>query len=270
MRNDSMAMAGAGLLICTLTLSAALAGGRVPAISPEEETVLPVVLIELPAASLAEPSSGSPGTAAPTPAASETARTQETAGEPEIAGTAETAGEPEAAFLVALRFGKNAPDRVFLGDSLGAPLEPAEPDGEGDATLGPVPPGIYTLVAGTRELGRFRLLDNAALADAGGQAWTDGEVLHLENYRPGAAAAEVRLPAPGLYSFCLTGSGGTCRADVFVPARERPDGAGCWSRTLWFRGLPAGAYRLLWEERDLAGVVVRPGAVTWVTAAADG
>ena len=254
MRNYSAAMAGIGLLILVLTVSAALAGANVPAVTPGETTeeAVPVALIELPSD---RPFSGQTGHA-PVPSSSVRDPSAETL-------RTESAGP----FLVAMRAGENVPDRIFLGDDLGSPLEQVEFNADGEAALGPVPPGIYTVVAGTEELGRFRLPESAVPDEVSGQLWTEGEVLHLESYVPGTVEAEIAFSAPGLYTVRLTGAGGEYRADVFVSERERPAALGCWRRTFRFPGLPAGVYALFLEETRLTGLIVRPGAVCTVSAA---
>ena len=263
MRDYSLAMAGMGLLICVLTVSAALAGAKVPAAVPggtaAEDAAVPVALIELPPDSpVGQACSAESGLSASVESRPET--------QSSVIPEAQFSTEPAGPFLVALRIGRNVPDRVFLGDRWGSPLEPVEPDTEGEAALGPVPPGTYTLVVGTQELGSFLLLDNAALDGASGQLWTDGEVLHLENYEPGTAEVDLVLSAPGLYSLCLQGGGGEYRADLFVSKRERPNSAESWHRTVCFPGLPAGSYRLFLDETLLTDLIVRAGSVSEVSA----
>ena len=240
MRNDAMAMAGMGLLIGVLTLSAAMAGARVPAVSPPGETegsadAVPVALIELPTAA-----AGS---------------------ERRESGPAEET-EPAGPFWVALRVGENVPAQLYFTDPAGTPLQRIEPDADGDAALGPVAPGRYAVADGGGILGAFRLLDNAALDGAEGQLWTDGELLHLEAFVPGAVELELELGAPGFYSFHLQGGRGEYPKDLFISEREKPGAGGRWQRSLHFYGLPADSYRLLCGERLLGSLVVEAGSCT--------
>lgn len=156
-------------------------------------------------------------------------------------------------FYVALRVEAAAPQNIFLCDRYGSPLAQAEPDGDGDAALGPLAPGDYSICAEGKTLGRFSLLGNAALAGAEGLLWTDGELLHLTDKPTGEAVIRLVLPKPGYYSLYLTDCfGQRWQQDLFIPKSEYPDRDGCYLRTLRFRGLPEGLYTAVYAKEPLA------------------
>ncbi len=94
------------------------------------------------------------------------------------------AEEAPRRFSVALRLEAPVKGRLFLCDAEGCPLEEISTDAGGAAALGPLVPGQYSLYRGETELGRFRLLENAALARAEGLLRTDGLSLVLAEDDP--------------------------------------------------------------------------------------
>ena len=164
-------------------------------------------------------------------------------------------------FRFSLRVAEPVPgERLFVCDGLGCPLEEILPDADGDALLGPLPPGRYGVRRGETEIGSFRLADNASLPEADGRLWTDGELLHLERYVPGTARFTLRLPAPGYYSFLLWDRCGRRRSrDIFLPENAVPDPEGGFVRVLEFGGLAEGLYTLARDGTVLVQLEVRAG-----------
>ena len=177
-----------------------------------------------------------------------------------MASETETAGP----FLVALRVeALPLEGQVFLCDANGSPIEAIQPDGSGDATLGPLGSGVYSIWRTGTELGRFRLLRNASLDETRGQLWTDGEVLHLERFLPGTAAIRLTVQERGFYSFTLYDRNGRqWNRDLFIPDSALPERGLAFVRTLEFRGLPAGLYTLVRRETPILQVLVQPGERT--------
>ena len=137
-------------------------------------------------------------------------------------------------------------DALRLCTPDGVPLAQIEPDADGDAALGPLRPGSYSVYDGKTELGRFLLADNAAILRADGRLWTDGELLHLAGQSPAALTVRCEIARPGCYTFTLTGSNGSLRsAVVSIPEGTAPDACGCYLRHLLFEGLHPGVWWLL-------------------------
>lgn len=189
MHSYSITLAVVGMLIGILTLSAtAFAQARPPEEAAAEP---PVVLTELPP----------PDRALPTPArtwAEALLRRQSAyllkqlrSLVPSNAGQApsEPDEDPAAAdrFLAGLRAEGPEAGALFLADADGNPLQRIQLDRDGDAALGPVAPGRYSVTRDGVLLGRFRMLDNAALTEADGCLWTDGELLYLSAENAGSA-----------------------------------------------------------------------------------
>lgn len=130
-------------------------------------------------------------------------------------------------------------------------LAQIEPDRDGDAALGPLRPGSYSVYDGKTELGRFLLADNAAILRADGRLWTDGELLHLAAQPPGALSVRCELSQPGYYAFTLTFPDSPARSAVLsIPhgaKKELPEG---YLRSLLFEGLHAGSWQL-WEGGEV-------------------
>ena len=185
--------------------------------------------------------------------AAETAATAELPVRGTEAAALPVMAEQTTRFRVAFRTAEPAPEeRLFLCDAAGCPLEPLEPDPDGDGSLGPLAPGRYTLCAGAERIGAFRLLENGALAEAEGRAWTDGELLRLERFVPCGVGLELSLAAPGYYSFQLTDRDGRTRSrDLYIPDGTLPELGGRYRRTLVFRGLPPGLYTAVWRGEPL-------------------
>ncbi len=172
------------------------------------------------------------------------------------------------AWYAALRVETPTAGRIFVCDLRGSPLCAAVPDAEGDAALGPLPPGRYALYAENERLGSFRLTEDAALDEAAGRLWTDGEMLHLEAFRPGQAELSLTLPASGYYSLALVDDDGRrWTKDVFIPSDARPEQAGSYLRTLDFFGLPEGRYTLVWNRRPILQFPVLAGGVAQIPVA---
>ena len=175
-------------------------------------------------------------------------------------------------FAAALRVEAEAPeDRLFLCDAAGNPLEAVFPDKAGDAALGPLIPGDYSLWRSGQRLGAFRLLKNAALEDAQGQLWTDGELLHLEAFVPGTLELHLELDKPGYYSLSLyRGQSSVRTLELFVASSTPPDLGRRWLRKLEVPGLPPGPYTLVYRERPLGEAAVKAGQETSLEAAIPG
>lgn len=169
MKSDSIRLAWAGALIGVLALSAFAAAGSAPP-RPSEDAA--AVIATVPAASSRQ-EAGPPG--------GQAGDFEEEGGDavPVMAQPTD-----RARFRVALRVEAPLPEeRLFLCDRSGNPLEQIAPDRDGDAQLGPIPPGVYGIWRGSTELGSFRLLENAALAEAAGLLRSDGKLLFLPALR---------------------------------------------------------------------------------------
>lgn len=251
MKSDSIRLAWAGALIGVLALSAAAAARlRPPAAWPGAQTE-PEGLLAL------ETQSGQPGSRGEKADAFE----ENGAAIPVMAEQTEARQGEELRFTAALRVESPAPGkRLFLCDEAGCPLEELSPDPEGDAALGPLAPGVYLICEGQTELGRFRLLDNAALEGAAGQLWTDGERLYLERFVPGAVRVNLILSHPGYYAFQLLDRDGRTRTrDLFIPDSEPPGTDRSYRRELEFPGLPPGLYTLARQGEPLGQLEVSAG-----------
>ncbi|MBO4419187.1 MAG: hypothetical protein J5789_05135 [Oscillospiraceae bacterium] len=170
----------------------------------------------------------------------------------------ETAPGP---FLVSLRVPDPVPgERLFVCDGLGCPLEGIEPNREGEAVLGPLAPGRYTVCRGQTEAGYFRLYDNASLGETGGRVWTDGEQLRIERFIPGTVRLTVTLKAPGYYTVSLCDRAGQMwNRDLYVSDGTEPEEMGLWVRILDFQGLPPGLYTAVRRSVPLGQVEVSAG-----------
>ena len=189
MRSYSITLALVGMLIGILALTAtAFARASIP---DTQETSPPAALTEQ------TPGAGRPavpvGATGRTPAAGARAET----GLPELRPAAAAADRTAAAETgpllryVAFRLEGPEPGRLFLADADGNPLERIETDRDGDAALGPLAPGRYSVTVGRSTLGTFVLLDNAALSGADGQLRTDGELLYLRPLTSPATGVSV-------------------------------------------------------------------------------
>lgn len=166
MKSDSIRLAWAGALIGVLALSAVAAAGSRPPRASEQDAAAVIATVP------AEPSRGADG-----PAGGQAGEFEEDGGEavPVMAQPTE-----QRRFRVTLRVEAPHPgERLFLCDRAGNPLERIAPDADGDAGLGPIPPGVYGIWRDGAELGSFRLLENAAPAEATGLLRADGALLFL-------------------------------------------------------------------------------------------
>lgn len=179
---------------------------------------------------------------------------------------AEQTGEAGAGLLLALHTDPALDwDDLTVSGPEGSAPAPVNPDRDGDAALGPLLPGCYSLQEQGRPLGEFVLNENASVAIATGRLWTDGEVLYLEDFIPSEAELRLTLTERGYYSFSLVGEDGLSRcAALFLPENESYDPGGVFLRTLRFPGLPAGHYTLCSRGRAVAELDTRPGEVTAV------
>ena len=248
MNDESIKLAMAGVALGLLVFSASLLAQSLPrkqAAAPTELTV---------PEGLAAPT----GPPAATEAVAAMARPAELF-ESELIGP----------FAAALRVEAQAPaDRLFLCDAAGNPLEAVFPDKAGDAALGPLIPGAYSLWRGSQRLGAFRLLKNAALEDARGQLWTDEELLHLEAFVPGTLRLRLTLDKPGYYSLCLYRDRRPVRTlELFVASAAPPDLGRRWLRELEIPGLAPGTYTLVYRERPLGEATVTAEQETTLEAA---
>lgn len=153
------------------------------------------------------------------------------------------------------------PGRLFLCDKAGLPLDRVVPDRNGEAELGPIAPGLYSICVEDLCLGSFRLLPDAGLAEAEGRLWTEGALLHLTDKPTGEAVLELVLPCPGYYSLYLVDRWGQrIQQDLFIPREEPAGPAGVWRRKLTFRGLPEGLYTAVYAKNPLAQFRVATGS----------
>lgn len=278
MSSYSIRLAAVGTVIGVLTLTAAAYANR--AAPPSAETTVLAAAAE-PGTARETKTAGAEGTAEFLTAEAADAETGTACSDPADAETgnactdpAETGdGEAAEAFVqnawyAALRVETPTAGRIFVCDLRGSPLCAAVPDAEGDAALGPLPPGRYALYAENERLGSFRLTEDAALDEAAGRLWTDGEILHLEAFRPGQAELSLTLPASGYYSLALVDDDGRrWTKDVFIPSDARPEQAGSYLRTLDFFGLPEGRYTLVWNRRPILQFPVLAGGVAQIPVA---
>ena len=286
MSSYSIRLAAVGTVIGVLTLTAAAYANR--AAPPSAETTVLAAAAE-PGTAHETKTAGAEGTAEFLTAETADAETGTACSDPAETGDGEAAdaetgiacsdpaetgdGEAAEAFVqnawyAALRVETPTAGRIFVCDLRGSPLCAAVPDAEGDAALGPLPPGRYALYAENERLGSFRLTEDAALDEAAGRLWTDGEILHLEAFRPGQAELSLTLPASGYYSLALVDDDGRrWTKDVFIPSDARPEQAGSYLRTLDFFGLPEGRYTLVWNRRPILQFPVLAGGVAQIPVA---
>ena len=286
MSSYSIRLAAVGTVIGVLTLTAAAYANR--AAPPSAETTVLAAAAE-PGTARETKTAGAEGTAEFLTAETADAETGTACSDPAETGDGEAAeaetgtacsdpaetgdGEAAEAFVqnawyAALRVETPTAGRIFVCDLRGSPLCAAVPDAEGDAALGPLPPGRYALYAENERLGSFRLTEDAALDEAAGRLWTDGEMLHLEAFRPGQAELSLTLPASGYYSLALVDDDGRrWTKDVFIPSDARPEQAGSYLRTLDFFGLPEGRYTLVWNRRPILQFPVLAGGVAQIPVA---
>lgn len=251
MNDESIKLAMAGAMLGVLVLSASLLARSLPRTGAGTPT-------ELTAAEGLPAPTGPPGT----PEAVEAMARPPELFESDLIGP----------FAAALRVEAEAPrDRLFLCDEAGNPLEEVFPDKAGDAALGPLFPGCYSLWRGGQRLGSFRLLKNAALEDAEGQLWTDGELLHLEAFVPGSLGLRLELEKPGYYSLCLYRDQSPVRTlELFVASSAPPELGRRWLRQLQVPGLAPGTYTLVYRERPLGEAAVEEGTEASLEAAIPG
>ena len=173
-----------------------------------------------------------------------------------------------SSYLVALRIHRRPiPARLVLSDAAGNEAE-IVPDAAGDAVLGPIPPGTYTVLADGAILGRFLLLPDAVLADTEGELWTDGELLHLSDYAAGRAELLLSFPRPGRYSLRLSSSFGGLRIiQAEIPETAARDSAGVWRRAVSLCGLRPGSYVLSIGDEPLCSFVLEAGETVFRDAA---
>ena len=182
MRNYSITLAVLGMLIGVLALSATAFAKARP---PEPEAPPAVVLTELPPEEAGTPER----TADPLAFLLKDQRlrllrrlaelVRPLLGQALPASAARETEPPAGLFRAALRVEDPEMGRLFLADPDGNPIEKIITDKDGDAALGPMAPGRYSVTMGRAVLGSFRLLDNAALSEADGLLRTDGELLYL-------------------------------------------------------------------------------------------
>ena len=244
MSMDSIRLAAVGAMIGVLTLTAAAYANRGGGERPASESP-------------------------PQTAAVCAAPTDDTRDDGVWGGQAAEAFAPEKRYA-ALRLDVEGGLSLSLCTLDGTVIASLEPDADGDVALGPITPGRYAISSGQEQLGSFRMYDNAALGEAGGRLWTDGEVLHLADYLPGQAEISVTLPAAGYYSFALVDDNGLRRtSDIFIPSSARPDEGRSFLRTLEFYGLPEGRYTLVHRKLPLLQFRVLAGGVARVSAAVE-
>ena len=125
---------------------------------------------------------------------------------------------------------------------------------DGETKTMAMPPGDYCLLRTDDSFVSFRLAQNAAISMLGGNGWTDGEILYLEDMTGCSIQTVVWLTPEefdrGEHLICwinLQGEALTQSTALhFVPELEPEDnGRYCLSWT--FRGLPPGTYDV---ERD--------------------
>lgn len=243
MNRESVLLALAGATLGALALSAAMFARLHPP-EPEESTAALAAAWEtLPAAVPAE--TFADGEAVPVLAELEADEEDPNAGP----------------FYVSLRVPDPAPgEKLFVCDGLGCPLEEIVLDQDGDAALGPLAPGRYSIQSGQTELGSFRLHGNASLSEATGRAWTDGERLYLERYIPGTVRLTVTVRKTGYYAVWLCDrEGRSWRRELYVSDRTQRDADGAWVQVLDFQGLAPGLYTATRRSQTLGQVELPAG-----------
>lgn len=252
MNRESAGLVLTGALLGVLALSATVFARLFP---PAREETVPAPAVSTAAfAAVRE-------TAAPA-AQEQTGAEQEAV--PVLAACDTTAEAPEAGpYYVAVAVPDPAPgEKLFVCDGLGCPLAGIEPDLDGDASVGPLPPGRYSIQRGQTEIGSFTLLENAALSEAEGRAWTDGERLYVERFTPGTVRLTVRLHATGRYTLELRDRDGrSWSRELFIPPGARADAAGAWVRVLDFQGLPPGLYTAARQNHPLGQTELAAGEI---------
>lgn len=194
---------------------------------------------------------------------------------PAVTARAETSPPTAAAAEVlapagcyaALRLETPIRGQLWLCDLSGSPISEVEADADGDAALGPVTPGRYCLTLDSERIGSFRVLENAAITETAGRLWSDGEVLHLERFRPGQAEITLTLTEPGYESIQLVDDlGRRWTRDFFIPEQESRGADGTYVRVLRFQGLPEGRYTLVHDRRPLQQFQVLAGGTVRISA----
>ena len=249
MNSDSIRLALAGAMIGVLALSATVFAQTRPPARQTETTVL--YTVEDPA---------------PVLAAADSEKTETIEGSRAFyegdGGAVPAMAEQNAGpFFVAVRVDEPIlGEKLFVCDGMGSPLAGIEPDANGDMALGPLAPGRYAVCRGDETVGAFCLLENAALSDAEGRLWTDGELLHVERFVSGTARLELTLTKSGYFTLMLCDRNGReWYRDLYIADGTRADREEGYFRMVEFRGLPAGLYTIVRLNTPLGQVEVLPG-----------
>ncbi len=157
---------------------------------------------------------------------------------------------PEGSLRVVVRDGSGQCGPLQVLDEQGAVLCEAEANELGAYVL-TLPPGRYTLAAADGQSASFRLLENAAVDEAAGSGWSDGEILHLD----GTPRCMLRLlrtaPEPVVYT--LTG-----------PGCEESRVLGGEAEAAMFAGLLPGTYLLRGSDGSLRELALDTQQPEWV------
>lgn len=144
---------------------------------------------------------------------------------------------PPNGFFVVLR---TTPGReVSVSGEEGASAQTCVADETGTVTFSGLLPGQYRLVSGSAA-GEFYLWENAAVTAVSGTLWSDGELLHLTDTPTVALTLEFyAIPEPErrAVTVTLTSMEGVVYTRSVYVGTPGP-------RTVLFRCLPPGAYRL--------------------------
>lgn len=122
---------------------------------------------------------------------------------------------------------------------------------DGETETMAMPPGDYCLLRQDDSFVSFRLQQNAAIETLGGNGWTDGEILYLEDLAGGSIQVMCWLSpeefASGQYRICWLNLYGedTEQSQTlhFVPELT-PEDNGRYCLSCSFQGLAPGTYRL--------------------------
>lgn len=142
---------------------------------------------------------------------------------------------------------------------------------DGETKTMAMPPGDYCLLRQDDSFVSFRLQQNAAIEMLGGNGWTDGEILYIEDV-PGGSIQVMCWLSPeefdsGLHRICwlnLYGEGTEKSAALhFVPELE-PEDNGRYCLSCSFQGLMPGTYQLEKDGQPAAAITLRQEEPTYM------
>ena len=134
---------------------------------------------------------------------------------------------------------------------------------DGETRTEAMPPGDYCLLREDENFVSFRLKQNAAIEMLGGNGWSDGEILYLEDL-PGGSVQVVCWLTPeefdsGAHRICwlnLYGTEGIQSAALYFNAELEPEDNGMYCQCWSFQGLKPGTYVLEKDGQQTATITL--------------